>query len=89
MFFKFCANCNTKAPRLARVCKPCGGKAVWRAPTCEEITAAKAKSDRMEEILQAVLREEASEYRYADDPVATERWEKPSRNDGDDNEEAA
>jgi hypothetical protein len=50
--FKFCANCNTKHGRLARICTSCGGKAVWIKPTAELIEADRARRERLESLLQ-------------------------------------
>lgn len=55
---KICCNCSKPASDRKRICNTCGGKAIWREPTCEETADRKAKADRMEEFLQQVLREE-------------------------------
>ena len=52
---KICMNCSKPASERKRICNTCGGKAIWRKPTCEEIAARNTKSDEMNALLNSLL----------------------------------
>lgn len=55
--FKVCRCCGMPSPRLRRVCRFCGVKAIWDKPTDEQRLVVKAHNDERQAFIARLMTE--------------------------------